>query len=101
MRDNIRPMGYYPSTLVVTLLGGADALDLGDGDAREEATQMGGGQPCTVPVLVVRSDGSVGVRMGEATTKTPGLFVVADCPVCAQPAGTARHMHRRRRVQTV
>jgi hypothetical protein len=54
----------------------------------------------TVPVPVVRSDGSVGVRMGERTT-IPGLIVVADCPACAEPAAGARHQHRRWRVQTI
>jgi hypothetical protein len=61
---------------------------------------MDGVQACTVPMLVVRSDGSVGLRMGEAT-KTPGLFVVADCQACAQPPAAAEHVHRRWRVQTV
>jgi hypothetical protein len=61
---------------------------------------MSGVQACTVPVVVVRSDGSVGLRIGEATT-TPGLFVVADCPACAEPAIAARHMHRCWRVQTI
>jgi hypothetical protein len=61
---------------------------------------MGGVQTCTVPVMLVRPDGSVGLRMGEATT-TPGLFVVADCPACAEPAAAARHVHRRWRVPTI
>jgi hypothetical protein len=61
---------------------------------------MSGVQACTVPVVVVRSDGSVGLRVGEATT-TPGLFVVADCPACTEPADAARHAHRRWRVQTI
>jgi hypothetical protein len=59
-----------------------------------------GAQASTVPVLVVRSDGSVGVRMAERTT-IPGLFVVADCPACAERAAAARHLHRRWRVQTI
>jgi hypothetical protein len=58
-----------------------------------------GVRACTVPVLIVRSDGSVGVRMGRTTT--PGLFVVADCPACAEPAAAARHLHRRWRMQTI
>jgi hypothetical protein len=53
-----------------------------------------------VPVLVVRSDASVGLRMGEPT-RTPGLFVVADCLACARPDTAAGHVHRRWRVQTV
>jgi hypothetical protein len=61
---------------------------------------MGGAQACRVPVVVVRSDGSVGLRVGEATA-TPGLFVVADCPACAKPAAAAGHTHCRWRVQTI
>jgi hypothetical protein len=61
---------------------------------------MGGVQTWTVPVMLVRPDGSVGLRMGEATT-TPGLFVVADSPACSERAGAARHMHRRWRVPTI
>jgi hypothetical protein len=59
-----------------------------------------GARASTVPVLVVRSDGSLGVRMGERTT-IPGLFVVVDCPACAEPVAAARHQHRRWRVQTI
>jgi hypothetical protein len=54
----------------------------------------------TVPVLVVRSDGPVGVRMAERTA-IPGLFVVVDCPACAEPVAAARHLRRRWRVQTI
>lgn len=53
----------------------------------------------TMPVLVVRSDGSVGVRQGEQTS-TRGLLVVADCPACVQPATVERHVHRRWQLQT-
>jgi hypothetical protein len=38
--------------------------------------------------------------MAEQTT-TPGLFVVADCPACAEPGAATRHAHRRWRVQTI
>jgi hypothetical protein len=54
---------------------------------------------CTTLVMVVRSDGSVGLRLGERT-RTPGLFVVADCPACAWPGDTGEHVHRRWRLQT-
>lgn len=59
-----------------------------------------GVRACTVPVLAVSSDGSVGVRMAERTP-IPGLFVVADCLACGEPAAAARHLHRRWRVQTI
>jgi len=52
-----------------------------------------------VPVMVVRTNGSVGWRMGETST-TPGLFIVADCPACHDIVSAARHAHRQWRVQT-
>ncbi len=54
---------------------------------------------CTTLVIVLRSDGTVGMRMGDQTA-TPGLFVVADCPACTQPADTDKHVHRRWRLET-
>ncbi len=57
-----------------------------------------GVRTCTTLGMVVRSDGSVGVRMGE--TRTPGLLVVANRSACACPGGTGAHLHRRWRLQT-
>ncbi len=53
----------------------------------------------TTPVMVVRIDGSVGLRLGEVTA-TSGLVVVADCSACISPAAGVRHQHHRWHVQT-
>ncbi len=67
---------------------------------------MGTTRHRAVPVVVVRTDGSVGWRMGEPSA-TPGLFIVAECPAChdvRRPDSRARsadnHVHRRWRLQT-
>jgi hypothetical protein len=52
-----------------------------------------------MPVLVVRSDGSVGPRRGEAPAAA-GLVVVADCPACREPVEGTRQAHRRWQIQT-
>ena len=52
-----------------------------------------------VAVMVVRTDGSVGWRMG-APAATSGLFVVADCAACDGAVASGRHTHRQWRVQT-
>jgi hypothetical protein len=54
---------------------------------------------CTTLVMVVRSDGSVGVRIGDRT-RSPGLFVVADCSAGAWSGDTGEHVHPRWRLQT-
>jgi hypothetical protein len=51
------------------------------------------------PVLVVRVDGSVGLRMGMPSS-TPGLIVVPECPRCIDVDTSARHHHRSWRIQT-